>query len=329
MKNLLLHRNIIRGGLGKYPEIGIDLPKVGLKGHFKVELISRAGIIKRTLEFDNLITDAGLNGLATNGPTHNLISYAGVGTGSTAPAVSDTGLVAEIALASANRTLANGGIADTFTYTSGTPDFYSLVRTYLFDFSQGNGNLTEIGLFNTSSAGTMWTRQLLKDGTGTPTTIVKTSADQLRVTYTLQLYPLQADVVDTITISTVSYTTTIRAANVGITSQYASFLYYGAAGATIRANSVGITARTTEPITDAITSSTDTSGAYVAGNFYIEHTSVWNSSIANFGAGGIPSFTCFRNPNGAIMQLGVSPAFAKDNTKQLTLVTRVSWGRYP
>lgn len=324
------HKNIIRGGFGKYIDGGIDLPPIGFKGHFRVELISRAGIIKQCLEFDNLITDAGLN-FCASGSTP--LSFAAVGTGSTTPTTSDTTLQAEISPSSSNRTNANGSIADVYTYVSGTPDYHQRVKTYLFDFTQGNGNLTEIGLFNASSIGTMWTRQLFKDAGGTPTTIVKTSSDQLRVTYTLQAYPLQTDGSVTFTISGTSYTFTIRSAYVGVTSNSWNASVFDNPGrftdATFLANSGSLPARTSG-LNTGTSPSTNTTATYVAGNFYKDTTGVWNSSIANFGAGGINSFSCFGvNGIGGIQQFGVSPAFAKDNTKQLTLVIRNSWGRYP
>lgn len=334
MSHILIPKNIIRGGLGKYIEAGVDMPPTLFKGHFKVELISRAGIIKKVLEFDNLITNAGLDAMATLGLSPGgaaLLTYAAVGTGSTTPANTDTTLVAEITPSSSNRTSANGGTADSLSYVSGTPDYYSFVRTYLFDFSQGNGNLTEIGLFTASSSGTMWTRQLLKDSGGTPTTITKTSSDQLKITYTLQLYPLQSDVTGSVTISTVSYSYTIRAANVGPTTRYIDVFYYGSQGYAMKAHSDAIAARTSEPSAGSISPSSHSTATYTSGNYYLEDTSVWSSAVANFGGSGITSFRLW-SPGGTgsfIMQMGVSPGFAKDNTKQLTLVTRKSWGRYP
>ena len=334
MSHILIPKNIIRGGLGKYVEAGVEMPPVMLKGHFRVELISRAGIIKKVLEFDNLITNGGLDGLATKGLSaggSSLLTYAAVGTGSTAPTNADTTLVSEIAPASTNRTNSNGSVADVLTYVSGTPDYYNFVRTFLFDFTQGNGNLTEIGLFTASSSGTMWTRQLLKDSGGTPTTIVKTSSDQLKVTYTLQLYPLQSDVTGSITISSTSYSYTIRAANVGPTTRYSDFFYYGCLGFAMKAHSDALAARTSEPSAGSISPTSTSIASYSAGNYYLECTAVWSAATANFGGSGITAFRIW-SPNGAgsfLMQMGITGGLPKDTTKQLTLVVRKYWGRYP
>lgn len=330
--NLLIPKTIVRGGYKKYMEGEVAMPMIGFRGHFHVELISRAGIIKQVLDFHNLITNDGLDKFNTLN-IGSCATYAGVGTGSTAPAVTDSALVAEITPTATHRTSANGGITVADSYVVGPPDAGQRKITYLFDFSQANGNLTEIGLFENNSTGKMWTRQLLKDGTGTPTTVVKTVNDQLRVTYTIQIIPPQADVVSgTITISGVDYVFTTRAANVG-TATWNTNLW----GTNVTDQLNGGNTEAFDNVMGARTASNTGTGnqfttshsfaTYTNGNFYRDVTVVWGATSGNF-AGGIKSFAFYCSA-GRFMQMGVAPAIMKTNVKALTLVYRWSWGRYP
>lgn len=329
--NLFLPKNIIRGG--RTIEALIEPPTMRMEGFFTVELIdAKTQRVKRRLDFKNLITNAALDAYATSAVT-SLLTYAGVGTGGTAPANTDTTLQAEIAPTTTNRTNNNGGIAAADAYTAGPPDYWERTLTYLFVETQGNGNLTEIGLFSATSGGTMWTRQLLKDGTGTPTVITKTASDQLRVTYKLRTYPPNADVTGNILISGTNYAYTLRAANVtsGFTWQQ-GFLVGGPTYAKTQpatAWSGALAARTTQP-TGTSSQGTVSTAAYVGGNYYMDSTYVWDTTVANFGAGGIPAITFYQAASyGPNFQCGFAPALPKDNTKKLTLIFRNSWGRYP
>lgn len=326
--NLFVPKNIIRGGLRKYMEAGVT-SSVKFKGHFKVELLDGQGRVKKCLEFDNLITDAGLDFISSN--TISVCDqYAAVGTGSTTPTTADTTLAAEVTPSSSNRTNSNGSITETLVYTSGTPDFWTSSKTYLFDFAQGNGNLTEIGLFSASSSGTMWTRQLLKDSGGTPTTITKTSSDQLRITYTLQIYPPSDDVTDTITISTVDYDTTVRAANASHADNWDTLLKNGMVFCDNRprTSTDSLAARTGQPGGTLTSASSQTRTTYVSGNFYIESTDVWNISSGSSNVASVLILGNASGGGGSEMQIGFSPSLPKTATNQLTLVNRYTWGRF-
>jgi hypothetical protein len=315
---------IIRGGRSR--EIFMQAPAVALEGWCTAELIhARTGLIKQRLQFRNLIMDAALDVLGTGGATH-LNAFAqgwiGVGTGSAAPAANQTSLVAEIG----TRSNSNGGIAD--VTGSGAAFAYWYYRmTRIFLEANANGNLTEFGVFNLSTASTMFARQLFKDGTGTPTTIVKTSAEQLRITYEVRIYPPTADQVGgPIAISGTNYNYTSRAANIGTATAWGSG---GATGMLVNfGSSSGAYCNCMNSTADTTTMTT-----YVAGSFYREWTYIWSAAIANFtgGSGGISgfAFTPHGSANSITHQAQLSAAIPKDNTKRLTLVWRFPFGRYP
>jgi hypothetical protein len=332
-----MHPLILVKGKAKGVDLAVNAPR--FRGRFVVERWYKGVICTGRWEFDNLITDTALDQMATNSIGNNTgsqaINYAGVGTGSTAPSNSDTALQSELSSPSTNRTNANGGVTPTDTYTSGPPDYWEHVTTFLFDFSQSNGNLTEIGIFDANTSGHMFCRQLFKDGGGTPVTVTKTSDDQLKVIYKLRAYPPTSDVTGSITISGDSYDYTIRALGASGGSGWGDMCGNGALWANQEeeakyiAWSGSIAARTdTSPTGSNASCDTDTVASYTPGDKFRQHTLVWSAGSANFGGSGIQTVEVFptRFSHG-MMQIGFSPGLPKDNTMQLTLVIQNSWDR--
>lgn len=332
----------------RYRDVMLPPMRIGFKGRFTVELIdAKSGLIKRHLEFDNLITDAGLDYLGTgaNYAMNTLInSYMAVGTGSVAPTNADTTLGAEVA---ASRSNSNGGIAEV---NGSGPAYAYWYRKITRNFTEtiANGNLTELGLFTASTLGTMWCRQLFKDGTGTPTVIVKTNADQLRVTYEIRLYSPADVTINPFVISGANYSVTTRAVNIndsnawgvngplntfwsGVLTNYDTntYTYPGVQ----ESDSNVLASPTGAPVGARILASSRTLAAYVGGTFYRDTTAIWEPGIAN-PVGGIGSILgwigyVYNYPTYIGFQQAFTPKIPKDNTKRLTYVMRLSWGRYP
>lgn len=328
--NLILrpHRELILPPMG-----------VGYRGYVTVELIDAATQrVKQKLHFRNLIMNAGVDFLFTSGTLGTLVSYCGVGTGSTAVSASQTGLATEISPASSNRTNDNGGISVTTGYDTSNPaaDFVWSKRTFLFSTSQGNGNLTEIGLFSAVTAGTMWMRQLLKDGTGTPTTITKTSAEQLRITYELRCYPPVDDTTGTLDLSGTGYDWIRRTINVGSGLTWGNMVRYDSSAAYWQSKHNGNYMGTAESSSQGSRTggwgggfdinSSDTETSYVSGNFYRDTAITFNSTKANYttGIGKIGGLNPVSNNQFVYMfEYVFTPTkIPKDNLKQLVINQR-------
>lgn len=177
--------------------VTLDLPRarVGLAGSIAVTKRGRSGerlpvrVDRNRRAFQkvwehrqpNLITNAGLDQVGTSLSFRVLLTYIAVGTGSTAPAFTDTGLVAEVARTNANLSLTSNTVA----YPSAGLHRYK--RGVAFDFGAANGNLTEFGGYLASSGGSALTRDLFRDELGDPVVITKTSSEQLVIDYTLEL----------------------------------------------------------------------------------------------------------------------------------------------
>jgi hypothetical protein len=195
--------------------------------------------------------------------------------------------------------------------------------------------LTEFGTFN---GATMFSRQLLKDGTGTPTTITKTATDQLWITYEIRLYPPTVDVNSVVTISAVNYDVTTRPMQVNGASAWGAFIWAGLTTQRAQTKESNVLLSRTA-VSDFAGGSQDqstiTDTPYVSGNYYIETQTVWDITTANWpsGIGCIAHFygsnSGFSTSYQMFQHAFVTTKIPKTNTKKLTLFLRRSWGRYP
>jgi len=143
---------------------------IKMKGKLSVVLTGPDGKVKDQREVDNLVVTVGKNFIAssmvkttTNSPA--AMTHMEVGTGTTAAAVGDTTL--QTAVASSRVTL-----------TSATASTNSVAYVATFPAGTGTGALTEAGIFNASSAGTMLCRTVFS-------VINKGAADTLGITWTV------------------------------------------------------------------------------------------------------------------------------------------------
>lgn|SRR5215203_1350956 len=335
--------NIIRGG--RTLEIELPVLPLKMKGFFTVELIdAKTKEVKFKSTFENTIVDSGLDTIYNTTTLLNAVTYVGVGTNNTTPAVGQTGLLAEIT----PRSSFDGGTADTGAQDA-VNGYYKLTRTRLFTELQAVGNLAELGIFSSPhSSGTniMFARQLFKDGVGTPIVVPKTIVDQLRITYELRMYYPLADIVGGIlTINSVNYDYTIRTLDKASSSS-ATWAYNGAAS--VWAQSVGsagasfwttsfwvdkvsetnVLASSVSSLSPATSQTRRDAAAYGAGTFYREHSTYWDPGIANF-ATGVGSFIPYIGTASPYQVSFGTLKIPKINTQRLTFNYRHTWGRYP
>lgn len=174
--------------------------KIGMSGHYKMVAIKKDGS-KRVLAdwFANIILDSGLNRLGTGGAWDR----AQVGSGSTVPDVGQVSLVSLVASTTTVQSTTAGTDTPTNTYAWAR-------RTYRFAEGVAAGNLSEVGIGWSAVPAGLFSRALIKDDLGNPTTITVLSDEVLDVLYEVRAYPTIADQTATLTISGTSYTFTIR-----------------------------------------------------------------------------------------------------------------------
>lgn len=179
--------------------MNIKLPSVKLGGQFRLVISKDAEckqVVKDTGFFDNLITNTGMNRIgevttSTSSSTNAFRTLCGrfvVGSGSAEPQFTDTALQSPIAFASADPVLDN----ESSNYERG---WYEITVRHQFGQGQAAGNLSEIGIQHTSTSGPLWSRALILDGQGNPTTITVLPDDFLTCYYTLRIMIPKEDVV--------------------------------------------------------------------------------------------------------------------------------------
>jgi len=311
-------------------------------GEFIVELIeAKTGKIKERHQFPNLITDVGMDAIGARVGLSSLFNYLGVGTDSTAPNVSDTTLGAEV-----DRTNSAGGFGATSGYVTGSggaldaPYWYQ-ERIRLFLEGEGNGNLTELGWFQTTPGSTMTVRSLFKDGTGTPITVTKTSDDQLKVIYRWRMYPPLDVVTGSFILTHTATTHSFSASALNILDNQTwgndhgnlvQMLNYYASRACVSASGL---VSPTGSVADfnfagaAVIADTDVVQSYSAGTFQLDLESTWDASSITYI--NVPGFfirtDAYVFGNEWAWQIFVDPPIVKTNVDQLKMNFRVSWDR--
>jgi hypothetical protein len=328
-------------------DVNIDIPamSVGLEGRYFIELIdAKTQQVKQTWSFKNLIVNQALDSMSlqSGSSVTNLTNWAAVGGGATPPAATDVALVSEFS----GRTNTAGGFADTiiaFTGSVASGSYAGFRRTRLFTETQGNGVIAEIGMFNTSTGNTLFSRALILDVSGSPTTITKTSADQLRATYEFRAYAPFEDVTGSFTWGATTYDYTIRPVNVGRVEwgiNESSVQGVNASGLGVYIGSLIqkpaahayqdfflVDFNAEESGSNRTTRSSGVREQYVTGSFFRDVSFIWEPGIANFPIGGflIDSFTSTGNfTSFASFQMKVTPSIVKNDLQRLVMTFRES-----
>jgi len=291
--------------------------KFGMAGFYKVDVFSSDGVLRRSTGwFKNKILTQGLDQV---GNSNSWISCSQLGVGNSTPTSADTALNSYVCGTS-------NVINSVPTAQTTTPYYSSLVQTWQFTpAAHGNTayNFSEVGVGKQTATGGLFSRQLILDGSGNPTTISVLADEYVNVTYELRLYPPLTDVTGSATIGAGTYTTTLRAASV-TSALWASVLgsKAGPSGGGTAWSTGSVQPITSAPSGTSLLASSVTASTYANGNFYVDITcvSLINQTI------GINSFVLPTTLGEC--QIGLSPTLNKDNTEQLTFVVRVSWAEH-
>lgn len=284
------------------------------QGYYKIEAVKKDGSRRLLADwFPNLILDAGLDRMGDNG---DYLNWCQIGSASTAPTASQTSLVARVASTNSKQSdiSANSG-----------SDPYFARRTIIYRFAQGNaaGVLAEVGVGWASSAG-LFSRALILDAMGNPTTITVLPDESLDVTYELRMYVWASTASGSISINGVIHDVTQKTAraaswaiagpgmNSGLNLAVEAFT--GQVSATIAGSPSGV----------SIGSADISSAAYTPGSL---------TRALNISAG----LSQFNNASGigalrvvagwGEWQIGFTPNIMKKSSEILTFQVRHSWGR--
>ncbi len=273
--------------------------------------------------FHNLITDQGLDFMG--GSSDHLARFC-VGTGSTAPANGDTELEAQIAY------VASSNVGETAGATS-TPPYYAwIIKVARFPEGSATGNLSEIGIGTTTNPVAVFSRSLILDGDGDPTTVTVLADEALDVTYELRNYFDPDDVEFGISFSGETYDCTMRPIRVSqnihgsrLGNGVATGLYTPS-GRTYRSPAVLGLVTATDPTGTLDQNSSDRDwSAYGSGTHYRDLSVEWG--LGGAATSGISVVMIDAAYGG--WQIHFDPPIPKDATKVLNLVFRYGpWSRY-
>ena len=136
-------------------------------GKLTVEIKDKHGKVKDTREVNNLVVDTGLAFIASRmkDATATAMSHMGIGTGTSAAASSDTTLGTEAArVALTSTTVTSNAVAYVASFAAGT----------------GTGAITEAGILNGASGGTLLCRTVFS-------VVNKAASDSMTITWTVTI----------------------------------------------------------------------------------------------------------------------------------------------
>lgn len=159
--------------------------KLQVAGHIEIYSDKRG----KLAEFDNIFLDQGLNALGSN----SMPNHIWLGSGSAEPHPSNTQLVNFVA-----RSNASSPRIPTTYGVNGTAPYYTWLRIGVRFTPLGvNVNLSELGLGTNT---VLYTRALIKDANGIPTTLTILSDEILDISYTIRIYAPTTDATGQITL---------------------------------------------------------------------------------------------------------------------------------
>lgn len=334
------------------PQNIIALPTMGVAGLYRLQTHKyKSGTLKYdTGWINNIITDVGLAdwytlvGLGSFDTWGSMCASSCVGTGNTAPAVTDTQLAAFRAYVGPKASGGGTGFAgfDSTAYVAAAgsdPAYWRGVSSWQYGTGAASGNLTEVGVYPGNPgggavapyyAGHLFSRALILDANGNPTSITVLSDEILTVTWQLRFYLDLTDHAFSFNLNGSPVTGTYRmyqAAN-----QRAS----SATGAT-RSNTAVVTAYNGAMVSvlsgNPSTPLGSTSGSTVynfvndlanSGVLYVD--SKLNAGV-NTMNGTINTFI-FQNHMWSYQFGNLSQPIVKTSGQQLQMNFRTSWGRY-
>jgi hypothetical protein len=273
--------------------------------------------------FNNIITDQGLEYMGGNSGYY---ANCQIGSGNNAPAATDTQLETYMtgvaALSSSN------------SIQPSSPYYASNILVYRFAAGDGTGNISEIGTGWTAITGSLFSRALILDGGGSPTTITKLADEILDATYEFRVYPPEIDTTGSIMISAVPYDFTARASNV---TQYSVSGFDGGWGSGpggsqcntktqpsgMHAFTGALGAITAEPSGTSAQTTNVTAPAYIPASLYNENTLIWGITATDIGS--YRSVTVLWSVGE--FQVEFDPVIPKTTINELQLTFRISWAR--
>ena len=317
------------------------LIKTKLSGHFRLEVRNAyTHQLTKVREFDNLITN---NGLDAYGLGYDYtLGRCWIGKSTKAPSVSDARLGAAIAY-----TDGASNINQCKMIAPTAPNWITSSKTnYRFAAGEATGDITEVGISTRNDPGNdkyaLWSRALILDNRGYPTSLTVLEDEYLDVYYTLNLHPNLEDTAFSFNLGGETYNCVSRIANAqDARCRSASGNIFGQLnfgnGITIRnvynSNVLGTINQTIQEATKfTATNGAHSISEYILGSHYRDCTVVFDVNTGNI-EGGISGIEIGPKDSASTQlvlynQISLDHPIPKDTTNAIKFVLRSSWSRY-
>lgn len=303
--------------------------KVGFKGRFSLQVSGgKRGTVK-LVEFDNLITNQGLDRLGVGG----ICTYCRIGSGNRLPSVNDIALE-NFTAETRKITKDNSGFEP-----EPIPRSFN-TRIFRFDKGEGTGNHSEVGvgweIDDQTELNPLWSRAIIVDSNGEPLTITVLEDEILDVYYTLYVYLSLEDHVAEFYYKNVKRTATTRVRNVKVHSYIQHIMdsgftpsYYWWCGGAQSVLGDVYTDPTYKPDNTSsyeITNSTYVNGSYELEKTYmLKDTNVLKDNL--IGIAVVPGVAKSYYDR-LEYKTQFDPPLEKDYTEEFYYKGKIKWGRY-
>lgn len=284
--------------------------QIVLNEHGEQILIGQA---EKITQFQNLITDVGLNAFARGDSVTN---YCLVSSENNAPNKSDSSIVAI--------GVSNQSSSHKFTRQIETEPYYmSYSMTYRFNAGVATGNINKVAISAKNTGSDIFSVSLIKDMEDRTTTITKLADEILDITYELRLYINTQDYTGTVNISGREHDVIVRPANLQSWSSIFGNIRYAYAYNSDIGNVKG------QPSGQNLTVSNSVSQQdYIEQSLTKSFIISANTDSANF-SNGIRSIYLRGWNDSQFFQIQFDPPIMKTNKQTLTLpVFNMIYGRY-
>lgn len=310
---------------------GLNVGHVGIAGEVRCIVKREDGSIKEDTGFQkNLILNQGLDFFG-GGKGGDIFASCAIGSGNAIPTHTQTQLSSFLAITT--------GVQSSFKYDY-VPDASNLYKTnkvYKYTFTGlNNANVSEVGLVSqgtTSSNYYLCTRALLKDATGTPTTITILSGETLEIYYKLWKVVSVLDASYTVNMldgkgGVVPYNCIVRPYNVGSSSSK-----IGNNAADVSFNQTWVSSLDLANITAALPKQDDSNSTisinpYVIGSYKLKVLSQLSISQANRDIRLLGVTSNFINYQCRFGSVAGDNPIPKTSLQTLSTAFEFSWGRY-
>ena len=290
---------------------------VGLAGRFRMEAVSRRTGRRRVLAdwFPNLILNNGLNKFGTIYPQSRCM----VGTGTSTPVATQSQLDNRIASTTSTTSVVRG---------VDLTDNYAYVRwTHRFNEGVAAGNLTEVGIGDSDTS--CFSRALIPDGLGNPTSITVLSDEFLDVIYELRLYPKITDTIAVVNIAGVNYDTVLRPSAFSSwgSTTYTGFTL-GGMDSSASSNPVIYASGTLGDFTITPSATPISGGSYWGGTYVDNSYEITHRATFSITQGNQDVYMMSITSGGfGQWKMSFDPPIPKRNTNTLTLDLKLAWAR--